>query len=927
MRLRLLGSLELEGVRFTRPKPLLLLAYLALEGSRERRFLAELFWPEAKRPLGSLSVALTQLNKAHPGAVRTHGRRLYTPLPTDVDELIDAVARGEWARAVRLYGGAFAEGLDLRLGHELEEWVFQMRERVAVWVARAHLELGHQALHRGAFDRARAHAEAAYALERAWGLSDPATTVELLRKSGSPLLDDFVREHGRAEPVPCRVPRPVTRHLGRREELEAIERLLVREGQRWVTLVGLAGVGKTRTAIEAAQRFCRRCYFADGVVWVELDADADADLPARIAEALKLTPDPRRLGWEDLAARIDRRSVCIVLDGIERFHDQAGELARLVVRCPNLHLLATSRVRLGAAEERCLHLDGLSVDPEVPGEPSPAVALFLERARRVHAALGEGTAAVEELCRVWQGHPLAIELAASWADLFPAEELARRFSPPHLPRPRNGEGDLETLLEEAYEQLPSAARRVFPGLGVFEGGFDAEAATEVLGADVGTLAVLSDRAMVWARNGRLGLHPLLRQLALRRLARRPGEEAEVRAAHARHYLDRLLRHVQGLNRGDEPTLALMRNDHANLRAAWERAAAWGWHDRLAPLAEPLLRFFDRQGRFEEGRRWFEAVLARAEDGGLRAPFALAAAWLWIRLGDLEAAERLMEGVAVGADPARNARLEQNRGMLAYRRGDFAAAAEHWGRAAALAREGADPWARTAALQNRAIAVFSMGDHEAARRLFLEALATQEAHGHEADMAKTYNNLGNLLRVMGRSDEAERMLNQGLRRARRLGLGQIEPFLLYNLGQLALASGRYVDALGRFEAALEGSRRSRERVLEASCQINLGLTSAHLQRWVEAERHLRQGLAAAWRVGEAAEVARGLVVWARLELAQGDPRRACRLLRTALGLPELRAHNRREAENLMEALDPGACPGAPYRSAAEALEDLGVAAPA
>ncbi|WP_457632884.1 hypothetical protein, partial [Oceanithermus desulfurans] len=70
-----------------------------------------------------------------------------------------------------------------------------------------------------------------------------------------------------------------------------------------------------------------------------------------------------------------------------------------------------------------------------------------------------------------------------------------------------------------------------------------------------------------------------------------------------------------------------------------------------------------------------------------------------------------------------------------------------------------------------------------------------------------------------------------------------------------------------------------------------------------------------------------VVWARLELAQENPRRACRLLRTALELPELRAHNRREAEELMEALHPGVCPEAPYRSPAEALEDLGVVTPA
>ncbi|UZX14841.1 tetratricopeptide repeat protein [Thermus sp. PS18] len=132
--LRVLGGLELEGHTFHRLKPLLLLAYLALEGPKARRHLAQLFWPRAQDPLNSLSVALNQLKPT--GAIEGN-EILRARVSTDLEALRQALREGQLEEARRLYRGTFLEGVELPLGEELEEWVWSTRERVALEVHRA----------------------------------------------------------------------------------------------------------------------------------------------------------------------------------------------------------------------------------------------------------------------------------------------------------------------------------------------------------------------------------------------------------------------------------------------------------------------------------------------------------------------------------------------------------------------------------------------------------------------------------------------------------------------------------------------------------------------------------------------------------------------------------------------------------------------
>jgi WD40 repeat protein len=178
MRLITLGGLELAGSDFQRPKPLLLLAYLILEGSQDRRHLAELFWPGAENALGSLATTLTRLRQGTDGKVMADEHRAWAEVPCDADELLRLLEEECLEEAVDLYRGRFLDGFHLKdLGVELEEWIYRRREQLAARVRGALLSLGEEAAAGGDFTVAAKQAEAAY----------------LLPGAPEPEAEDFVR--------------------------------------------------------------------------------------------------------------------------------------------------------------------------------------------------------------------------------------------------------------------------------------------------------------------------------------------------------------------------------------------------------------------------------------------------------------------------------------------------------------------------------------------------------------------------------------------------------------------------------------------------------------------------------------------------------------------------------------------------------------
>jgi DNA-binding SARP family transcriptional activator len=194
MRLTVLGGLALEPSTFTRPKPLLLLAYLSLGGPRSRRDVAELFWQGSKDPMQGLRMALLQLNKEAPDVIQTDEKRVWTNLKSDLSDLREHLEKNDLETALTFYQGSFAEGFDMQdVGEELEEWIFKTRERVADEVQGALLELAEKAAADANYSGAASRAEEAYLLRFA-----PEPDSDTLRRIYTLLRTD---ENSQAESV------------------------------------------------------------------------------------------------------------------------------------------------------------------------------------------------------------------------------------------------------------------------------------------------------------------------------------------------------------------------------------------------------------------------------------------------------------------------------------------------------------------------------------------------------------------------------------------------------------------------------------------------------------------------------------------------------------------------------------------------------
>lgn len=652
MILRTLGRLVLEGSSLTRPRPLLLLAYVVLQGGATRRELADLFFMHASDPRDSLSAAVGQVRRAAPGLVTLDATTVTSTVECDALALLSEFDDNRFESVVRRYGGPFCAGFDQPLGEELEEWLYSTREEIASRVRSALFHVARVAAADGRLDDARHSVARALGLDEAPELesAEVAALLPLLRGIGSTDLARMEQLAAELEVEPRRVDAaavlastfpqraaPSSPFIGRAAELSALRGLLTSPGERIITLWGLGGIGKSRLADRVADMAVAElgAAFPDGVHRVPLETVPSA-LDVELAVATRLGFSADALGVEGgLVSLLRNWRALLVLDNFEHLLDASQLVGAIAASCPGVTLLVTSRVRLALAGERIFALGGLALAADGAGD-SDAARLFLDRAGR--AGLGSDLTAAERdevgrLCEALEGYPLGIELAAGMVRVLPLAKLRSEVGrslqvlgqgPVDAPERHRA---VSAAFEPSWRRLSRKERDAARRLSVFSGGCDLEAAQAVARADLAVLGGLVDKAVVRhdARSGRFGFHPLIREFVSERLPDAVYDEA--RLAHRDHFAGLLDRAAAAYPHAPDEVLTLVAADIDNVRSA----IRWSLRRGDAGSAVSMLVRLVYDCDYLEARGGTVSLVELMEEGAARAEEA----------GDHAAANRLL----------------------------------------------------------------------------------------------------------------------------------------------------------------------------------------------------------------------------------------------------------------------------------------------
>ena len=589
-----------------------------------------------------------------------------------------------------------------------------------------------------------------------------------------------------ADSLESHMPAPFTRIIGRDTAIADIVELLGEHHARLVTLAGPGGIGKSRLAIAAAE--AAAALFPDGIVFVPLENVLEPELLlSAIGYALGIRETTGLQLEQRLALALDKRRMLFVLDNFEQIVSAAPILVQLYSIAPDAAFLVTSRVVLRVRGERVYDVDPLAThDPASPdslarARTAPAVELFVERASAANplfALTDENLAAVVGICRVLDGVPLAIELAAARTRVLTPADILRRLdrqlallvdSSRDLPERQR---TLRSTIQWSAGLLDDASRRLLTELAVFAPGFTLDS-VESLGRrrgwdiDVfGALETLVDSSLVDQTDvdgePSFSLLVSVREYGVELLAA-AGQEDPVRDAHAAVYTEIARTQADHLGTADQlAAVARLRLERGNLRAAVRHMVTRADAETACDVAWRLFVFWWVGGYLMEVAVWLEEMLDRTSGVASSRVHAIVVfysgwrdAWTTHRPGIaatlLEAAQEFDDegdllGVAMATTTAGVAEINSEAPDVA--------AATGWLQAGAQAFRAAESgWGECLAYVAIGRIALLGGRFEAAAEMFQRGAEASRASGERFAGTVALHHVGRMHLLAGRLDEA------------------------------------------------------------------------------------------------------------------------------------------------------------------------------
>jgi predicted ATPase/class 3 adenylate cyclase len=661
---------------------------------------------------------------------------------------------------------------------------------------------------------------------------------------------------------------PPNRTVGRAGDVRAIRDRLRVSTVRLLTLTGPGGVGKTRLAVEAGRAV--QSDFADRARFVDLAAvSRPEDVPSAIVQALAIVSVSGEISEQAVTRFLGAKDLLLVLDNFEHVLPAARFVSELLVACPGVTVLATSREPLALHAEQRYPVAPLALPQRATSEDATtltgveAVALFVERARAHDPSFDLSAAnatAVAEICRRVDGLPLAIELAAARCGLLSPREIAQRLDAvvealgAGARDARARQQTLRATIDWSHDLLSEPARTCFARFAVFAGGATVRASEAIMGADIDTLDDLVAKNLLLRYEHpdaatRLGMLETIRAYAVERFASAADREA-VRERHFEYFLALAQRHATeqalwGAERNEQ--LGKLDAESGNLHAALAWAVSEGRAGRALSLAAAISEYWRMRSRFADAVNWIDQALSQP-----------------------------------GADayPALRVRLLTVKAMALWDLGRAAEQPAVWAEAEAVARALGDPAVLSRALQPR-VSSESLADRvDVAEALADEALRSAQTAGDEWTIAMAA--FGRMMAATTIADLRERTDHAASLLAE-VGNVLFLANLLASAAYGAMSMGSDLDAKELVERAVPIARRLDDPSLWMMVHGNFGL-AALLTGDIEPARHaFREELRLCRELVVRPFAFEGLSGLAAVAATRGETDRAARLAGAASAL--------------------------------------------